>query len=545
MSVSEERLQAAHVVADEDKELAVAFKGGDEGAYDHIYARHSERVENICRRMLRDPHDAAEAAQETFLRVYKALPRFNGRYQLGAWIARIATNVCLDHLRAKGRRPVDPAPLEDLEIDIRTPEGRDPEAVALQKADTRRVRRVLDKLPPTHRAAIILRDFEGLSYSEVAIVLGITECQTKALIHRARQGFKKTWIQGLASVFLPTRLIHRMRGVETVRDAAPGALQVSQHVALNCSAALQQCGVFMAERAAAVATVAVVGTGAVAGGMALGSRPVDHRAAAPAAKEPSIQQESRSAKTPATSNAGRGASGSSGGPAPAGAEERTSASSTVPAVKPPPEGEMAGPQEPAPAPQPTPGPGSEQPAPQPTQPGTTQPPKDREGATGPTPAAPQEPAGFSFAASWSGPAPASGCTQCLRDAASVSSRQYTTSDGVFVFDHKARGNMNAGGQTAFGFELDHSADDGRHHALRAVVFTDEGGYSLSGSGVFASSSATAWGGTTYTYEGSYALGSRPSKKEPVPTRGTYSLTVTYSGSSDRIVNVSLTFTESS
>src|SRR5687767_7015316 len=99
----------------EDKELTLAFQAGQKGAYQAIYERHHPRVSNVCRRMLSDPQDAQDATQETFLRVYQALGRFNGRYQLGAWITRIATNVCLDHLRGGKRRPTKQVSFEEIE----------------------------------------------------------------------------------------------------------------------------------------------------------------------------------------------------------------------------------------------------------------------------------------------------------------------------------------------------------------------------------------------------------------------------------------------
>ena len=86
-----------------DRELVIAFKAGESGAYDEIFRRYGHRIMRICDRKLGDPNDAAEAAQETFLRAYQALPRFNGSYKLGAWLSRIATNVCIDEIRSRSR----------------------------------------------------------------------------------------------------------------------------------------------------------------------------------------------------------------------------------------------------------------------------------------------------------------------------------------------------------------------------------------------------------------------------------------------------------
>ena len=255
----------------EDRELTLAFQRGEKGAYQAIHDRHSNRVYSVCRRMLMKPEDAQEAAQETFLRVYQALGRFNGRYQLGPWITRIATNICLDHLRARSRRPYD-ASLELLEAEADPTTEIDPEFVTIRRSEGRAVRRVLKDLPPMHRAALILRDFEGLSYQEVAGVLGISDAQVKALLHRARQRFKRDWTSSLAGL-LPWRLVSKWRGATDVgRDHA--VLGSAAQVAPTCSTAIQQCGQYMIDKLAPVLTVAFVASGAVAPVVPAASQPL-------------------------------------------------------------------------------------------------------------------------------------------------------------------------------------------------------------------------------------------------------------------------------
>jgi RNA polymerase sigma-70 factor (ECF subfamily) len=270
----------------EDKELALAFKAGQDGAYQAIHDRYSARVYGVCRRMLTSPHDAEEAAQETFLRTYQALGRFNGRYQLGAWITRIATNVCLDQLRARSRRPQHEATLELLDLENPNLVHDDgPEEIVLRNAESRRVRRILDGLPPMHRAAIVLRDFEGLTYEEVAIALGITDCQVKALIHRARQGFKRSWISAGLAALVPTRLWARFRSVESfAKEPTAQALSSTAQAAPACTNAFQQCGQYMAEKLAPVLTVALVGAAATGATPVTASQPAGEQIRRDAAK---------------------------------------------------------------------------------------------------------------------------------------------------------------------------------------------------------------------------------------------------------------------
>ena len=270
----------------EDKNLVIAFKSGDQSAYDQIYRRYSARVNGVCRRMLFDPHDVQEASQEVFLRVYQALGRFNGRYEMGAWIARIATNVCLDQLRAKNRRPHDFAPLETVDNAYEgTFEDDTPETILLQRTEGRRVKRLLASMPPMHRAAIILRDFEGFSYEEIGKTLDISDVQVKALLHRARQSFKRSWAAGVASALLPTRLLQKLKllSSSSVETAAAGV--TSPQLAASCSSIAQQCGQFVVDKVFPVATALGVG---LAAGVAVSKPPTREATTQVADAKPTI-----------------------------------------------------------------------------------------------------------------------------------------------------------------------------------------------------------------------------------------------------------------
>ncbi len=247
----------------DDKDLALAFQRGEKGAYQGIYERYEERVQRVCRRMLGKREDAQEASQETFLRVYTALGKFNGRYQLGPWITRIATNVCLDQIRARSRRPVEAVPIEEMELELASGGDSDPETMTVRAVESRRVRKILLELPPLHRAAIVLRDFEGLSYAEVGVALGMTDCQVKALIHRARKGFRKSW-RPLAEMLVPARLLHRFRetDVSLKEQVVQATASQSAPLASVCSGLLQQCGSFIVDKVVPVGVSVVLGGGA-------------------------------------------------------------------------------------------------------------------------------------------------------------------------------------------------------------------------------------------------------------------------------------------
>lgn len=251
----------------EDKDLVLAFKRGEKNSYQAIHERYGARVRSVCRRMLSNGSDAEEAAQETFLRVYSALPHFNGRYQLGAWMSRVATNVCLDQLRSQKRRPSESTDPEQLASLPETIHVDGPEQLFIASDDSRRIRKILEGLSPMHRAALSLREFEGMSYEDIAIALGMTDAQVKALLHRARKAFRRSWSSAGLAALLPWRLLARLRraagpvgdGHHQVADAATSGM----HVAAQCSSVLQQCGQFVTERVATTVTAIVVGTAAV------------------------------------------------------------------------------------------------------------------------------------------------------------------------------------------------------------------------------------------------------------------------------------------
>ncbi|MGH2753274.1 MAG: RNA polymerase sigma factor, partial [Actinomycetota bacterium] len=269
MSTPDPRLQAEM----DDKSLVLSFQTGQRpGAYREIYERYEPRVQSVCKRMLACPEDAEEACQETFMRVYQSLGKFNGRYQLGAWMSRIATNVCLDMIRTKKRRPSEPRDIEDLEHEAVAPETEgDPEWTMLRRVNAETVRSILDSLPSMHRRAIVLRDFDGLSYGDIATRLSITEKQTKALLHRARKNFRRSWTGGsIASLLLPERILSKLRRLPRLDEAStrsPSAISdvvgsVGNFVS-SCSAVVQQCGQMAVERFAGTAMAIVVGTAAV------------------------------------------------------------------------------------------------------------------------------------------------------------------------------------------------------------------------------------------------------------------------------------------
>lgn len=194
----------------DDRMLVLDFQAGNAEVFGEIHRRYAGLARHICQRILGNADDADEATQEAMLRVYQGLSRFNGRYALQPWVARIATNVSLDVTRARTRRPqTGDLTVFDLREELRGHED-DPLETLERGLERERVNEVLESLPEHHREALVLREFEGRSHREIGERLGVSPSQAKALIHRAKGSFRRAWENGrdrrglavLAPIFL-------------------------------------------------------------------------------------------------------------------------------------------------------------------------------------------------------------------------------------------------------------------------------------------------------------------------------------------------------
>ena len=172
--------------AQDDRALVQAFLAGQREAFDEIVARHQRAVYHVCFRFMRNHEDAADLAQDVFVRAFKGLNAFKHDAQLGTWLYRIAVNVCLNRVAVK--RPIS-EPLEPAShVDTRSD---DPLArvVQQQKADV--VRRAIAQLPPKQRATVLLRVYQDLSHEEIAGVLDSTVGAVKANFFHALGNLKR------------------------------------------------------------------------------------------------------------------------------------------------------------------------------------------------------------------------------------------------------------------------------------------------------------------------------------------------------------------
>jgi RNA polymerase sigma-70 factor (ECF subfamily) len=167
--------------AKQDAELVERYLAGDHAAFDALMRAHQERVFGVCLRMLRDREAALDAAQETFITVFRKADRFSGRSAFSTWLYRVAVNTCYDVLRKQKRHQADPLPDTTDPSDER---AIDPFDSAEIRPD---VEAALMALPEEFRAAVVLSDLEGLSLQMVSDALDVPVGTVKSRIFRGRK----------------------------------------------------------------------------------------------------------------------------------------------------------------------------------------------------------------------------------------------------------------------------------------------------------------------------------------------------------------------
>ncbi|GAC1343864.1 MAG: RNA polymerase sigma factor RpoE [Candidatus Dormibacteria bacterium] len=184
-----------------DQELVDGFRDGDPGAFEELYRRHHGTVLRRLSRICGNAAVAEELTQEAFLRAARSMGS-EGEMRFGAWVARIGTNMGIDHIRSLRRLRVqsfddllggDVALLEDRGLQLDS-ERR------MEQAETRRfIATVLSRLKPRHRLALVLRELEGLDYATVAERMGISTSAVETLLFRARGRFREEYAKAMAA----------------------------------------------------------------------------------------------------------------------------------------------------------------------------------------------------------------------------------------------------------------------------------------------------------------------------------------------------------
>lgn len=169
-----------------ETELVFRAKNGEQNAFGELVCIHAQGVRNVIYRMYGNTQIAEDAAQETFIQAWLHLPSFRPQTSLRNWLYRIAINAATDMLRKEKR--ILPNSLEDMQLRDSQP---GPEAIAFQEEQATLVKKAVLSLPDACRAVLVLREYEGLSYQEIADTLSIPVGTVMSRLNYARKLLKE------------------------------------------------------------------------------------------------------------------------------------------------------------------------------------------------------------------------------------------------------------------------------------------------------------------------------------------------------------------
>lgn len=178
-----------------DKELVRRVKKGDKQAFDLLFSRYQHKIINLVSRYLRDQDDVQDVAQEAFIKAFRALPSFRGDSAFYTWLYRIAINTAKNHIVARSRRP----PGSDLDVeDAEFLDGSDvlresesPDALLARDELSAAIDVAISQLPEDLRSAVTLREFDGLSYEQIAQIMECPVGTVRSRIFRAREAIDR------------------------------------------------------------------------------------------------------------------------------------------------------------------------------------------------------------------------------------------------------------------------------------------------------------------------------------------------------------------
>jgi RNA polymerase sigma-70 factor (ECF subfamily) len=173
-----------------DEKLIKRVQSGDKRAFDLLVLKYQSKVSKLVARFIRDVDEVQDVTQDAFIKIYKAIPGFRGESAFYTWIYRIAVNTAKNHLISRSRRPpqndIDSQDAEQIIVDSRLRDEETPERLIQRKEIEQAINEALAQLPEDLRTAVTLREYEGMSYEEIAAVMDCPVGTVRSRIFRAR-----------------------------------------------------------------------------------------------------------------------------------------------------------------------------------------------------------------------------------------------------------------------------------------------------------------------------------------------------------------------
>jgi len=181
-----------------EKELIQKAKQGDQDSFEALILSCKEKAYNIALRYMQNEEDALDAVQESFIKIFRHLPKFNEQSRFDTWVYRIVVNACNDMLRkSKKMKVIDTVYKNEEDEDIAfeiADKAPGPDGLLEKKEESEYIVQCLDKLSTEYKEVLILRDLNGFSYDEIAEILDCSIGTVKSKISRARQKFKDIYL---------------------------------------------------------------------------------------------------------------------------------------------------------------------------------------------------------------------------------------------------------------------------------------------------------------------------------------------------------------
>jgi len=178
-----------------DKELVRRVQAGDRRAFDLLFSRYQHKIVNLVGRYLRDSEDVQDVVQEAFIKAFRALPRFRGESAFYTWLYRIAINTAKNHIVARSRRPpgvdVDVEDAEHFDGADALRDLENPEAALAKDQLSAEISAAIADLPDDLRSAVTLREFDGLTYEQIAEIMECPVGTVRSRIFRAREAIDR------------------------------------------------------------------------------------------------------------------------------------------------------------------------------------------------------------------------------------------------------------------------------------------------------------------------------------------------------------------